>query len=280
MIVVKDISEMRSLRWSKPLEGWGLVPTMGFLHQGHLSLIRRARQENDRVVVSIFINPTQFGPSEDLASYPRDLERDLTILEIENVDIVFFPGESTMYPAGFQTKVIVDNVTKPLEGITRPTHFQGVSTIVAKLLNICQPTRAYFGQKDAQQVIVIRQMVEDLNFNLQIVVCPIIREQDGLALSSRNVRLTSNQREAATVLFRSLTESKNRLEAGERNSVVLREFMTSVVNAEALASLDYVSAADPATLEELDTIENEVLLSLAVYFGEIRLIDNTLWKRQ
>jgi len=249
---------------------------MGFLHQGHLSLVRRARAENDRVGVSIFVNPTQFAPGEDLAVYPRDLERDLELLRREDVDLVFVPVERTIYPPGFATTVNLEGISMRLEGISRPTHFAGVTTVVAKLFNIFQPTRAYFGQKDAQQATLIRQMVSDLNFNLTIVVCPIVRESDGLAMSSRNVRLSPQQRSAATVLFRALTKAKEQIEAGQRNGDAVRMAMTETVQSEPLARLDYVSAADPMTLEELDDVDGAVLLSGAVYFGDVRLIDNIL----
>jgi pantoate--beta-alanine ligase len=249
---------------------------MGFLHQGHLSLVRRARAENDRVGVSIFVNPTQFAPGEDLAVYPRDLERDLELLRREDANLVFVPVEQTIYPPGFAATVNLKGISARLEGASRPTHFAGVTTVVAKLFNIFQPTRAYFGQKDAQQAILIRQMVTDLNFNLKIVVCPIVRESDGLAMSSRNVRLNPQQRSAATVLFRALTKAKEQIQAGQRNGDAIRMAMTKMVQSEPLARLDYVSAADPMTLEELDNLDGAALLSGAVYFGDVRLIDNIL----
>jgi len=276
MNVTNSIKQVRAQRWSEPGQEWGLVPTMGYLHEGHLSLVRRARAENDRVAVSIFVNPTQFAPSEDLAAYPRDIERDLELLRHEEVDLVLVPDEAEMYPAGFQTTVTVAHVTRPLEGAARPTHFQGVATVVAKLFNIFQPTRAYFGQKDAQQAVVIRRMASDLDFNLEVVVCPIVREQDGLAMSSRNVRLTEQQRGAATVLRHALVEAQDRFAGGEASADVLRETMTRTIRMEPLARLDYISVADPDTLEELAVVDGRALLSGAVFFGDVRLIDNIL----
>lgn len=276
MIVTDEIAQVRIARWAVPTLSWGLVPTMGYLHEGHLALVRRARAENDRVAVSIYVNPTQFAPNEDLQSYPRNLEGDLALLRAENVDLVFTPDDTIMYPPGFQTRVILETVTQPLEGASRPTHFQGVATVVAKLFNIFQPTRAYFGQKDAQQTVVIRRMVEDLNFNLAVIIHPTVREPDGLAMSSRNVRLTPEQRQSAGVLNRALREAAEAIRGGERDAGVIREQMRTTIAAEPLARVDYVSAADPVTLEELEEIQGGVLLSLAVFFGQTRLIDNVL----
>jgi pantoate--beta-alanine ligase len=251
----------------------GLVPTMGYLHEGHLSLIRRAREECNHVFVSIFVNPTQFGPKEDLSKYPRDLKRDFRLIE-PYTDVVWTPSETIMYPPGYQTRVEVEAMTKPLEGAMRPGHFRGVTTVVAKLFNGVQPHKAYFGQKDAQQVAVIRQMTRDLNFPIEIVVCPIVREPDGLAMSSRNVYLDPEQRKAATVLFRSLSAAKEAYETGERDGEKLRQVMKDVLTAEPLAQMQYVSCADYDTLEELDEIKGKALLSMAVFFGKTRLIDN------
>ena len=251
----------------------GLVPTMGYLHEGHLSLIRRARQECEHVVVSIFVNPTQFGPKEDLSRYPRDLERDMRLIE-PYTDLVWTPTTESMYPPGYQTWVEVDAMTLPLEGAMRPGHFKGVTTVVAKLFNAVQPHKAYFGQKDAQQAAVIRQMVRDLNFPLEIVVCPIVREPDGLAMSSRNVYLDPDQRKAATVLYRSLRQAREAYENGERNADQLRQVMKDVLASEPLAEMQYVSCADYDTLQELEVVEGKALLSMAVYFGKTRLIDN------
>jgi pantoate--beta-alanine ligase len=275
MQVIETVGEVRRIR--RGLEGaWGLVPTMGFLHEGHLSLVERARRENAHVGVSIFVNPTQFSPTEDLSAYPRDLERDLRLLEAAGADLVWTPPVEEVYPAGFQTYVTVENVTKPLEGAARPTHFRGVATVVAKLFNVFQPDRAYFGQKDAQQAVVIKQMVRDLGFPLEVVVCPIVREPDGLAKSSRNVYLTPEQRAAAPALYRSLLAAQQAWNEGERDGEQLRKAMLDVLCAEPLAQVEYVSAADPATLAELGRAANGVLLSMAVRVGRARLIDNLL----
>jgi pantoate--beta-alanine ligase len=277
VIVTGEISAVRATRWKEPYLGWGLVPTMGFLHEGHLSLIRRARAENDRLGVSVFVNPTQFAPGEDLDTYPRDFTRDLELLASEGVDLVFAPtNPGTMYPEGFQTTVTVEQLALPLEGASRPTHFQGVATVVAKLFNIFQPSRAYFGQKDAQQTVIVRRMAADLNFHLEVVICPIVREDDGLALSSRNVKLDREQRQAATVLYRALQAATGKLHEGERDGDRLRELMRHTVASEPLAKLAYVSVADSLSLVELDYIEQEALFSLAVFFGTVRLIDNML----
>jgi pantoate--beta-alanine ligase len=246
---------------------------MGYLHEGHLSLIRRARDECDHVFVSIFVNPTQFGPQEDLSKYPRDLERDFRLIE-PYTDVVWTPSEAIMYPKGYQTWVEVEALTRLLEGAMRPGHFRGVTTVVAKLFNGVQPHKAYFGQKDAQQVAIIRQMVRDLNFPIEIVICPIMREADGLAMSSRNVYLDPEQRQAATVLFRALSTAKEAYENGESNGEKLRQLMKDVLAAEPLAQMQYVSCADYDTLEELDEIKGKALLSMAVFLGKTRLIDN------
>lgn len=276
MKVTDDISQIRQIRWADPAASWGFVPTMGYLHEGHLSLVRRAKAENNFTAVSIYVNPTQFAPNEDLSSYPRDLAHDLALLEAEGVDLVFIPDDAVMYPPDFQTAVTVADVSRPLEGQSRPTHFSGVATVVAKLFNIIQPTRAYFGQKDAQQTVVLRQMVRDLNFNVAMVICPIVREADGLALSSRNKYLTPEQRQAALVLSRALRQAEAAYRQGERDGRILRQMMRAFIEAEPLARLDYVSAADPATLHELEEINDEVLLSTAVFVGTTRLIDNIL----
>lgn len=252
----------------------GLVPTMGYLHEGHLSLIRRAKAECDHVAVSIFVNPTQFGPSEDLSKYPRDLERDLRLIEPLGVDLVWTPAAEVMYPGGYQTWVEVETLTKPLEGSMRPTHFRGVTTVVAKLFNAVQPHKAYFGQKDAQQAAVIRQMTRDLSYPIEVVVCPIVREADGLAMSSRNKYLEGDERQAALVLSRALTAAKELYDAGERDAEKLRGKMKEVIVAEPRAQLQYVSCADYDTLAELDIITGRTLLSMAVLIGRTRLIDN------
>jgi pantoate--beta-alanine ligase len=276
MRVVKTVEEVRAIR--RELEGtWGLVPTMGALHKAHLSLVRRAWAENDHVGVSIFVNPTQFGPGEDLEAYPRDLDGDCARLKAEGVDLVWAPTPEEMYPPGFQTWVTVEEVTRPLEGAARPGHFRGVATVVAKLFNVFEPDRAYFGQKDAQQVVVVRQMVHDLNFNLEVVVCPTVREPDGLAMSSRNSYLKPDERKAATVLYRALSAGREAWMAGERDGDALRRAMQAVLDAEPLAHTQYTSAADPQTLIEIEgQAGNGALLSMAVSIGKTRLIDNIL----
>ncbi len=275
MQIAKTIAEMKAMRM-KSLGSVGFVPTMGYLHQGHLALVKQARAENSAVVASIFVNPTQFGPTEDFKSYPRDTERDLAMLEKERTDIVFMPSAEEMYPEGFNSWVDVEKVTDRLEGSYRPGHFKGVATVVAKLFNIVEPTRAYFGQKDAQQALVIKKMVADLNMNLEVIVAPTVRESDGLAMSSRNVYLNPQERQAATVLFKALTLARNRREKGERNAETVRQEMTSLISQEPLAKIEYVSIADAQTLEELSKIDRPALASLAVRFGKTRLIDNML----
>jgi pantoate--beta-alanine ligase len=270
---VTSMSELRTFCQKLP-EPVGLVPTMGFLHEGHLSLVRQARNECDSVVVSIFVNPTQFGPAEDLSNYPRNLQHDLELLASENVDVVWTPTTDEMYPAGYQTWITLDELVKPLEGSMRPGHFRGVATVVSKLFNCVQPQKAYFGQKDAQQAAVIRRMSADLNFPVEVVVCPIVREADGLAMSSRNVYLDPKERQAATVLYRSLNAAQFAYENGERNTGTIRQVVTDIINAEPLARLQYISCADNDTLLELDSIKGKSLLSMAVYFGKTRLIDN------
>jgi pantoate--beta-alanine ligase len=279
MEVFANIADIRTERWAKPTATWGLVPTMGFLHKGHLSLVRQARQENDRVGVSIFVNPTQFNNPQDLDSYPRDIERDLALLEKEHVDLVWAPPPDIVYPSDYQTYVDVEKVTLPLEGAARPGHFKGVTTVVAKLFNVFQPNRAYFGQKDAQQVVVIKQMVKDLNFNLEMIVAPIVRETDGLAMSSRNVRLSPEARRQATCLYRALQSAHTAFIGGQRNAPQLRTTMLAEIAQANLARVDYISIAHPDTLAELDIIEDQALLSMAVFVDEIRLIDNMVVSR-
>jgi len=252
----------------------GLVPTMGYLHEGHLSLIRRAKAECESVVVSIFVNPTQFGANEDLSKYPRDFKRDLELIEPLGVDLVWNPTAEIMYPTGYQTWVEVETLTRSLEGAIRPSHFKGVTTVVAKLFNAIQPHKAYFGQKDAQQAAVLRQMVRDLNFPLEMIVCPTTREADGLAMSSRNKYLDSAERQAATILFRALSEAKSAYESGERNAEKLRIVMKDMLASEPRVQMQYVSCADYDTLEELDVVSGKALLSMAVLVGKTRLIDN------
>ena len=275
MKIVETIPELRQAL-AKENGHIGLVPTMGYLHEGHLSLVRMARRENECAVVSIFVNPTQFGANEDLSSYPRDTSRDLKLLEREGVDYVFIPTVSDIYPAGFSTWVEVERVTERLEGASRPGHFRGVATVVQKLFHIVEPDRAYFGQKDAQQAVVIKKMVLDLNMNIDIVLGATVREADGLALSSRNSYLNSEERKAATVLYRALTAVKQMWQQGEYNSSRLRDEMRSVIQQEPLAEINYVSIADSNTLEELSRIDRSALASLAVNIGSTRLIDNFL----
>ena len=275
MKAVTTLPDLRSIRAAVP-GTFGLVPTMGALHEGHLSLVRRAKAECDHVGVSLFVNPAQFGPGEDLSKYPRDLDRDLKLLEALGVDVVWTPAPEIVYPPGFQTWVTVKQVSTPLEGKHRPGHFRGVATVVAKLFNAFTPDKAYFGQKDAQQIVVIKQLARDLNFPLEIVVCPIVREPDGLALSSRNVYLNPEERRAATVLYRALSTAKAKYDAGERDADMLRAVMSSTIAAEPLAREEYVSAADPDTLTELEQVERGVLLSMALRIGKMRLIDNFL----
>ena len=273
MQIVTTLEELRHAR-SRLKKPVGLVPTMGFLHEGHLSLVRAARAECASVVVSIFVNPTQFGPDDDLAKYPRDVERDMTLLEQEDVDLVWVPSTEVIYPSGFQTWVTVEEITQPLEGAMRPGHFRGVATVVAKLFNAGQPHRAYFGQKDAQQTAVIRRMVQDLDFPIEIMVCPTVREDDGLAMSSRNVYLSPDERRAAIVLSRSLFQAKAAFEAGERDAKALLKVVLDILATEPEVKVQYVSCAHPDTLQEIDGKVMTALISLAVMVGRTRLIDN------
>lgn len=275
MKIIEKVQSLKEYR-RKLIGSVGFVPTMGYLHEGHLSLVRRARVENLSVIVSIFVNPTQFGPSEDFASYPRDTERDLSMLQKEKVNVVFMPAPEEIYPEGYNSWVEVNDITDRLEGKARPGHFKGVTTVVNKLFNIVEPDKAYFGQKDAQQLAVIRKMVNDLNMNLEIVSVPTARESDGLAMSSRNVRLNPEERKAAVVLWQALSLARGQWENGQRDASHLREAMLALIQKEPLATIDYVSVADPQTLIELDMINRTALLSLAVKIGKTRLIDNIL----
>ena len=275
MKIIKTVCEMQDLR--KTLTGpVGLVPTMGYLHAGHISLVREAKEKNASVVVSIFVNPTQFGPNEDFEKYPRDMEGDIELLEEEGVDILFSPEADEMYPADFNSRVEVTGITQKLEGNCRPGHFRGVTTVVNKLFNIVNPDRAYFGQKDAQQAVVIKKMAEDLNMNLDVVICPTIRDEDGLAMSSRNMYLSYEDRQSATVLYRSLMLANDLYQQGERNAETIRKDIVRLIKTEELAKIDYVSVADPVTLDELDEITEKALVSMAVKFGKTRLIDNVV----
>ncbi|MFC2052586.1 pantoate--beta-alanine ligase [Chloroflexota bacterium] len=275
MKVMETIADMRRLR-PELTEPVGFVPTMGYLHDGHLALLKRARAENPTVIVSIFVNPTQFGPREDLAGYPRDIQRDLAMLEKETTEVVFMPSAAEMYPPQFNSWVEVAEVTERLEGASRPTHFRGVTTVVAKLFNIVQPTKAYFGQKDAQQAIVIKKMVADLNMNLEVVVCPTVREADGLAMSSRNTYLNPEERKAALVLHQALNLAQQVWSQGEQDAEKVRQKMIGLIQKQPLATIDYVSIADPETLKELDKVKPPALVSLAVKIGKTRLIDNVV----
>ena len=275
MQVVETIAGMRQVR-KQLREPVGFVATMGYFHEGHLSLVRKACAENPSVVVSIFVNPAQFGPAEDFDTYPRDLPRDLAFLEKEKVDIVFTPSVAEMYPPDFNSWVDVKKITSRLEGASRPGHFRGVATVVNKLFDIIQPDVAYFGQKDAQQALVIRKMVTDLNIDVKVVTLPTVREPDGLAISSRNAYLNAKERKAAPVLYRSLCLARELWEKGERDAEKIRQQMWELIEEEPLATVDYVSIADPETLEEMDGIKTPALVSLAVRIGKTRLIDNVV----
>jgi pantoate--beta-alanine ligase len=273
MRIIETVSSIRqvSQHITRPL---GLVPTMGYLHDGHVSLVNRAKSDNDSVVVSIFINPKQFDLTEDLTGYPRNLQRDIKILEDLDVNFVFVPEVSEIYPENYATYVDVGEMSRKLEGSSRPGHFLGVTTVVTKLFNVIRPDRAYFGQKDGQQAVIVKRLVRDLNFETEIVIVPTVREYDGLAMSSRNSRLTEQQREAATVINRALSEAIYMWESGVTDSVTLRRTVEKVVSTEPLAKLDYVSISDVDTLDELNNVYSEAMISVAVWFDNVRLIDN------
>lgn len=273
MQIARSIPEMKALR-GKCTGCVGFVPTMGYLHEGHIELARIAGRDNPVTVVSIFVNPTQFAPNEDYKAYPRDLDRDLAMLDKVKTGIVFIPDSDEMYAAGYNTWVDVRGITAKLEGKSRPTHFRGVTTVCNKLFNIVQPHKAYFGQKDAQQALVIQKMVADLNMNLEVIVCPTVREKDGLAMSSRNTYLTGSERLSAPVLYRSLCMAGDMFAKGARDAGIIRKAMTDLISQEPAAKIDYVSIADMQTLDEVDTIESKALVSLAVRLGKPRLIDN------
>ena len=275
MVVVHSIPDLKAKR--REIRGsLGFVPTMGFLHAGHLSLVRRARDENDHVAVSIFVNPIQFLPNEDFQAYPRDEERDLALLKEAGTDLVFVPDVSAMYPEGTCTFVEVEGLSRVIEGAFRPGHFRGVATVVTKLFNLVEPARAYFGQKDAQQVLVIKKMAADLNMNLEVVVCPTIREADGLAMSSRNVYLSPEQRRSARVISQALFAARDRWVAGERDGEALRDLMRKKIASVPGIQIDYVSLADPENLTELERAGESALALLAVRIGGVRLIDNMI----
>ena len=276
MRIVESIKDVRATvkEWKAKGLKVGFVPTMGYLHEGHESLIRKASEENDRVVVSIFVNPIQFGPKEDLSTYPRDLERDSKVCESAGADIIFHPENEEMYFKDFSTFVDMNGLTDGLCGKSRPTHFRGVCTVVTKLFNIVAPDRAYFGEKDAQQLAVIKRMVRDLNIDVEIIGCPIVREKDGLAKSSRNTYLSVEERNAATILNKSLTLAKEKIQAGERDSEVIIKLIQEVINSEKLARIDYIEVVDSLSMEKVERIEKSVLVAIAVFIGKTRLIDN------
>lgn len=276
MKIVDNIKEVRAevKKWRAQGLSVGLVPTMGYLHEGHESLIKKAVSQNDKVVVSVFVNPTQFGPNEDLESYPRDINRDGQLCENAGAALIFHPQPSEMYTGDACTKVHVDGLTAGLCGKTRPVHFDGVCTVVSKLFNIVAPDRAYFGEKDAQQLAVVRRMVRDLNFDIEIVGCPIIRENDGLAKSSRNTYLSKEERRAALVLSKALKLAKENLDGGMRNSADVKRIISDYITKEPLARIDYVEVVDSDNLKAVDTIKSSVLIAMAVYIGRTRLIDN------
>lgn len=280
MKIVQTVEEVRAQvkKWRSENLSVGLVPTMGFLHEGHKSLIDRAVAENDRVVVSVFVNPMQFGVGEDLESYPRDLERDAALCEEAGASLIFHPEPENMYGPDFSSFIDMNTLTGGLCGKTRSTHFRGVCTVVGKLFHIVEPDKAYFGQKDAQQLAVIRHMVKDLNFNLEVVGCPIVREADGLAKSSRNTYLNEAERQAALVLSRSLDAAKAQIEAGEHDTATLKKNICSIIEAEPLARIDYVEFVNWNTLEPVERIEGPVLNAIAVYIGKTRLIDNHIYE--
>jgi len=277
MEVVKNIQEMKKISNNliENKKTIGFVPTMGYLHEGHLSLVRKARENNDIVVVSIFVNPTQFGPNEDYKSYPRDLDRDLELLKNLNVDYVFTPEVSDMYPEDFSTFVEETQLSKFLCGRSRPGHFRGVCTVVTKLFNIVRPTRAYFGQKDAQQFRVLRRMVRDLNMDVEMIELPIAREKDGLALSSRNTYLTPEERKEAIRLYKSLLKAKELVESGIKDTQIIKSEMKKILD-QPLLKIDYIEIVDEKTLEPVNKVENKVIVALAVYVGKARLIDNII----
>lgn len=276
MQIATTINEVRAnvKAWKKEGLSVGFVPTMGYLHEGHGSLISRARKENDKVVVSIFVNPMQFGPGEDLESYPRDLDKDSAYCESLGADLIFHPEPEEMYTDGFCSYVDMSVLTEELCGLSRPVHFRGVCTVVNKLFNIVQPDRAYFGQKDAQQLAIIKRMVQDLNMDLEIIGCPIVREEDGLAKSSRNTYLSEEERQAALVLSRAVKLGQELVAGGETDAKKIVSEMRALIEKEPLARIDYVKAVDGLTMQQIDTVKKPMLVALAVYIGKTRLIDN------
>lgn len=281
MDIAVKVEEVREKvkKWHKEGLKVGLVPTMGYLHEGHKSLIDKAVEENDRVVVSVFVNPIQFGPKEDLATYPRDFDSDMALCEKAGASLIFHPEVENMYAEDFCTYIDMNGLTKGLCGKTRPTHFRGVCTVVGKLFNIVQPDRAYFGEKDAQQLAVIRRMVRDLNFNLEVVGCPIIREEDGLAKSSRNTYLSTDERKAATILHKALEKGKSMVCDGEKEAEKVKKIIREMIESEPLAKVDYVDIVNADTIEEITKLEGSVLVAVAVYIGKTRLIDNFIVRK-
>ncbi len=278
MKTVRTVTEMKDIVGELKEDGKciGLVPTMGYFHEGHLSLIREARKKCDALIVSIFVNPTQFGPGEDYERYPRDLRKDEAAAEKEKVDFIFSPSVPEMYPSGYSTFVEVEDLGKVMCGKNRPTHFRGVTTVVAKLFNLIQPDIAYFGQKDAQQAVIIKKMVSDLNMGVGIHVCPIVREEDGIAMSSRNTYLNEEERKTATVLHRALLKAKDVIIKGKKNADEIREEITRMIESEKLARIDYIAIVDSENLQEIHSVEKELLIAIAVWIGKTRLIDNMI----
>jgi pantoate--beta-alanine ligase len=277
MIIVKDPKEMQKISNKLRCKGEiGFVPTMGYLHKGHLTLVENSLKDNDFTVVSIFVNPTQFGPNEDLDSYPRDIDRDTKLLNEINVDYVFIPDVEQMYSNNFSTYVIPEKLIDVLCGAKRPGHFRGVATVVTKLFNIVKPNRAYFGQKDAQQFFVLNRMVRDLNFDIEMKMVPIVREDDGLAMSSRNIYLNTEQRKDAVLLFKSLQLAKKLIEDGERNSEKIISEMKKLIESSPFSKIDYIEIRDTENLDSIENVKGEILIALAVYFGKARLIDNII----
>ncbi|AEM74211.1 pantoate--beta-alanine ligase [Caldicellulosiruptor acetigenus] len=276
MVVVQKIQEMKEIvkRLKKEGKSIGFVPTMGYLHEGHLSLVRLSKQQNDITIMSIFVNPIQFGPNEDYDRYPRDFERDKSLAEKEGVDYIFYPSVKEMYPEDFKTVVSVKKITEIMCGKSRPGHFDGVATVVLKLFNIVNPDRAYFGQKDVQQLAVIKQMVKDLNLDVEIIPCPIVREQDGLAMSSRNVYLSEEERKSAAVLYRALNLAKEMIEKGEKDVSSIKRAMEEMILKEKYTKIDYIEFVNNETFEIISKVEGKVLIALAVFVGKARLIDN------
>ncbi|MBQ1688626.1 MAG: pantoate--beta-alanine ligase [Lachnospiraceae bacterium] len=280
MTIATKVKEVREQvkAWKKAGLTVGFVPTMGYLHEGHQSLIKRAVEENDKVVVSIFVNPMQFGPTEDLDSYPRDLEKDSALCEATGANLIFHPEPEEMYTDGFCSYVDMSVLTEELCGLSRPVHFRGVCTVVSKLFHIVTPDRAYFGQKDAQQLAIIKRMVLDLNMDIEIVGCPIVREADGLAKSSRNTYLSPEERKAALILSQTIQLAEQLLQSGEKDAATIISQMTKKIESEPLARIDYIKIVDAMTMQQIPTIDRPILCAMAVYIGKTRLIDNTMFE--